>query len=158
MKYTKKVIVCRGIPGSGKSTWAKKFVSEDSINRIRINKDDIRNMLGTYWVPERENLVEFIYNCILNEALLNEYDYIVIDNMNLNNKTCDNIKDAVKEFGNSNYTIDYKDFFIPLDEAIKRDSLREHPIGADTIKSIYRKYKYIFDAEAKHLSLIDHCN
>lgn len=42
----KKLIICRGIQGSGKSTWAKQWCHEDSEHRIRFNNDDIRNMLG----------------------------------------------------------------------------------------------------------------
>ena len=37
----KKLILCRGIQGSGKSTWAKAWVAEDPEHRIRINNDDL---------------------------------------------------------------------------------------------------------------------
>lgn len=47
-----KLIICRGIPASGKSTWAE--------HRVRINQDDIRLMLGKYQVPSREKLVQHI--------------------------------------------------------------------------------------------------
>ena len=50
-----KIILTRGIQGSGKSTWAKKWAEEDSEHRIRWNNDDFRRMLGKYWVPKREN-------------------------------------------------------------------------------------------------------
>lgn len=39
-----KIILCRGIQGSGKSTWARKWVLEDPEHRVRFNNDDIRNM------------------------------------------------------------------------------------------------------------------
>ena len=29
-----KIILCRGIPGSGKSVWSKKWVLEDSEHRV----------------------------------------------------------------------------------------------------------------------------
>lgn len=51
------LIICRGIQGSGKSTWAKQWCHEDPEHRVRFNNDDIRNMLGDYWVPNREKLV-----------------------------------------------------------------------------------------------------
>jgi predicted kinase len=44
---TRQLIICRGIQGSGKSTWAKQWCHEDPENRIRFNNDDIRNMLVT---------------------------------------------------------------------------------------------------------------
>ena len=52
-----KIILCRGIQGSGKTTWARKWVLEDPEHRVRFNNDDIRNMLGKYWVTSRETLV-----------------------------------------------------------------------------------------------------
>lgn len=74
-----KLIITRGLPASGKSTWAKQWVLE---HRVRINQDDIRLMLGKYWVPKREPLVQHIQEEALIEALLKGYD-IVIDNTNL---------------------------------------------------------------------------
>lgn len=50
------LIICRGIQGSGKSTWAKQWCHEDPEHRVRFNNDDVRNMLGDYWVPSRENI------------------------------------------------------------------------------------------------------
>lgn len=61
-----KLILCRGIQGSGKTTWAKQWVLEDPEHRVRFNNDDIRNMLGKYWVPSRElgfNAVERCRYC-----------------------------------------------------------------------------------------------
>ena len=37
-----KLIITRGLPASGKSTWAKQWVLEDTENRVRINQDDIK--------------------------------------------------------------------------------------------------------------------
>ena len=84
---TKKLIICRGIQGSGKSTWAKQWCHEDPENRIRFNNDDIRNMLGDYWVPNREKVVTATYNTVLAYSMQKGYN-IVVDNMNLNPKTC----------------------------------------------------------------------
>ena len=72
-----KIIICRGIPASGKSTWAKQWVLEDPEHRIRINQDDIRNMLGKYWVPSREELVSYINNAIITKAVCLNYDIII---------------------------------------------------------------------------------
>lgn len=58
----RKLIICRGIQGSGKSTWAKQWCHEDPENRIRFNNDDIRNMLGDYWEEKIKEL------CLKNNA------------------------------------------------------------------------------------------
>ena len=91
------LIILQGIQGSGKTTWAKNWVKEDPKHRVRFNQDDIRNMFGVYWVPSRESLVKTMHNSFLNEAMLEGYD-IVLDNMNLNQKTLDEIKEIVEEF------------------------------------------------------------
>ena len=145
----KKLILCRGIQGSGKSTWAKAWVAEDPEHRIRINNDDIRNMLGTYWVPSREFLVTDIKKKSAQYAMYGNYD-IVIDNMNLNPKEVKFWEDIVKTHNNTiqnndyyyKYAIEFKDFFIPLEECIRRDAARPNPIGEKVIRDTWRKYKH----------------
>lgn len=138
-----KLIIVRGLPGSGKSTWAKAWVAEDPTHRVRLNWDDMRNMMGPYWVPERENtsVLKELRERFLAHMMERDWD-IVCDNMNLNPKEVEFYKDAV-ETSNKNghsYTIEFKDFFIPVEECIRRDAMRVNPIGEKTIKSLYRKY------------------
>jgi predicted kinase len=45
------LIICVGLPASGKSTFSKSWVLEDPKTRVRVCRDDIRRMLGLYWVP-----------------------------------------------------------------------------------------------------------
>jgi len=141
----KKLILCRGIQGSGKSTWAKAWVAEDPENRIRINNDDMRNMLGPYWVPDREMLVSDIKLSIAQNAMNRGYD-IVVDNMNLNSKEVTFWKNLVnvnnKDIDSYEYEIEFKDFFIPLEECIRRDANRPNPIGEKVIRDTWRKYKH----------------
>ena len=147
------LIILQGIPSSGKTTWAKNWVNEDSEHRVRFNRDDIRNMLGKYWVPSRESLINAIYESFLNQAMLEGYD-IVLDNMNLNQKTLAKIKETVEEFNkwislspvDLHYNIKYQTFFdTPLEECIARDAKRENPIGEEVIRNTYNKYKDIIN-------------
>lgn len=142
---TKKLIICRGIQGSGKSTWAKQWCHEDPENRIRFNNDDVRNMLGDYWVPNREKVVTATYNTVLAYSMEKGYN-IVVDNMNLNPKTCAELEKMVKDFNGNyaydwKYEVEYKDFFIPVDECIRRDAMRPNPIGEKVIKATWRRYR-----------------
>ena len=57
----KTILILRGLQGSGKTTFAKEWVNKDPESRVRFNRDDIRNMLGKYWVPKRESLITDIY-------------------------------------------------------------------------------------------------
>lgn len=143
-----KIILCRGIQGSGKTTWAKQWVLEDPENRVRFNNDDIRNMLGNYWVPSREKLVNSIKHCTLMSAMLENYD-IVVDNMNLNSKESlyfDTLITAWNKVQSNKYEIEFKDFFIPLQDCIDRDAKRPNPIGEYVIRKTYEKYKNIIES------------
>lgn len=133
-----KLIICRGIPASGKSTWAKQWVNKDPKKRVRINMDDIRNMLGKYWVPEREPLVVKILMSSFLDAIDLSYD-IVLDNTNLNQQAYETYVKMAQEH---KYTITYKDFFdTPLSVCLERDSKRECPIGEKVIRSFYNRNK-----------------
>lgn len=141
-----KLILCRGIQGSGKTTWAKQWVLEDPEHRVRFNNDDIRNMLGKYWVPSREHLVSDIKKDFIASAMEFGYD-IVVDNMNFNPKEIEyyeNLVDSTLGYMNC-YSLEYKDFFIPLEVCIERDSKRENPIGEEVIRKTYERYKSIIE-------------
>lgn len=156
-----KIILCRGIQGSGKTTWAKQWVLEDPEHRVRFNNDDIRNMLGKYWVPSRELLVSELKAQFIGTSMSMRYD-IVIDNMNLNPKEVEYYKEHIEthnqiieeleektklSFPDDKYELEFKDFFIPLQECIERDSKRPNPIGEEVIRKTYEKYKDILKVQ-----------
>lgn len=111
-------------------------------------------MLGKYWVPSREGIVSALKREFLYSAMSCGYD-IIIDNMNLNPKEVKYFQDLVDGWNNPKgivlavvraiYEIEFKDFFVPLEECIRRDSLRENPIGEEIIRNTYNKYKYIIE-------------
>ena len=164
-----KIILCWGISGSGKTTWAKQWVEEDPVHRIRLNYDDLRTMLGKYWVPEREPLMLHIFREALEEAMTKEYD-IVIDNMsNLNPKHIAEYKDIIDCYNGSSdtdntYELEFKLFDTPVDECIRRDALRPLPIGEKVIRQQWRKYRDFIIQEsikampkAKQNPTLPHC-
>lgn len=150
----RKLIICRGIQGSGKSTWAKQWCHESPEHRVRFNNDDIRNMLGDYWVPSREKLVTEAKANMITFALIKGYD-VVVDNMNLNPKEdawirtlCENIE---KDTG-IHVNIEYKDFWTPVEECILRDAARPNPIGEKIIKETWRRYRnFIISSDIKEM-------
>lgn len=146
----RKVLVLRGLQGSGKTTFAKQWVNENPEHRVRFNRDDIRNMLGKYWVPSREPLINDLYKQFLESAIFSRHYDVVIDNMNLDEKYVKEIEETVRQRNKMyedcedipQYEIEVKDFFhIPLQVCIERDAQRENPIGAEVIRRTYNKYK-----------------
>ena len=147
-----KIVLCQGIQGSGKSTWALKWAQEDPEHRVRWNNDDFRNLMGKYWVPSREHVVREIREHFIKYNMTSQYD-IVVDDMNLNPKTIKYYKEAVELYNKlqSNsarwYTLEFKLFNTPLEVCIERDSKRENPIGKEVITETYNRYKEYLNAE-----------
>ena len=107
----------------------------------------MRNMMGEYWVPERENtgIMKTLRTSFLNEMMQKGWD-IVIDNMNLNPKDWEFYEGVVKSFNENypdiKYEIEYKDFFTPVEECIRRDAMRPNPIGEQVIRATWKRYRH----------------
>ena len=149
----KKIILTRGIPASGKSTWAKQEVLKDPKHSIRINRDDLRNMSGKYCVPTREKYILLCRNLLLNTAIYMNFNTIIIDDMNLNPRDIDYIIKAINIFNKvlkNQYKIEFKDFTnVPLDVCLERDSKRENPLGEKVIRDIFNKYQTRYNLKEK---------
>lgn len=130
-----KVIVPRGIQGSGKSYFSKELAEANPKTVVRISMDDIRNMSGQYWVPSRESYIGALKESAASLALREGYN-IVLDNMNLSERELSWIE---SEF--SGCEIIFAEFFLPLDICISRDASREKPIGAGILKKTWERSK-----------------
>jgi len=144
-----KIIIVRGIQGSGKSTWSREWAEMDPNHRVRFNQDDIRNMMGVYWVPTRECLIKHMKETFLTMAMAKGFD-IVMDNMNLNPAEIAWIEAKVMEHNhfedpNNKYETEFQDFKTPVEECIRRDALRKNPIGEKVIRATYEKYKSFYE-------------
>jgi predicted kinase len=150
MKEEHIIILTVGIQGSGKSTFAKQWALEDPEHRARFNNDDVRNMLGKYWVPKRESVVADVRKQVLKSLMEKGYD-IVVDNMNLNPKEKEFFNNIIDNWNKNespfHYTLELKYFFTPLKECIRRDALRANPIGEKVIRETYERYKSIIKQE-----------
>lgn len=133
--------VTQGLPASGKTTWARKWVNEDPKNRVRINRDDIRKMLGPYWIPTREKLVTSIENDMLIQSLFRDYD-VVIDATNL--RGIDRFKTLLYKNALDSVELELVDHFLEVDlkTCIQRDQQRSGDafVGKEPITRMYNKY------------------
>ena len=152
-KTVHKIIICQGIQGSGKSTWARKWAQEDPSHRVRWNNDDMRVLMGQYWVPSREPLLSKIRALFMNTTMDYGFD-IVIDDMNLNPHTTEYYEVLVQAYNATHedkYVIEYRLFNTPLDVCIERDAKRKNPIGAKVLTDTYTKYeKLIAELDEKY--------
>lgn len=132
----KKVIMLRGLPASGKSTWAKDIVTNNN-NYVRINKDDIRSMLGNKWSKEAEKLVVNFRDRAIESALIRNYN-VIVDDTNFYPVHEQSIRQIAQTF---NADFEIKEFNTPVLECIERDSLRgDKSVGKKVIYEMYQKY------------------
>lgn len=147
----KKIIICVGISGSGKSTWATKFLKENH-NFLRINRDDIRKVLvgdlnGYYQRSDLNDIERFINKIETDLYTSINYNHrnIIIDNTNLKQQYINKWIDLAED---DYYDIKFKLFDIELDQAKYRVHCRE------TVKDSNSLYKtYAYEEAQKDLSL-----
>lgn len=135
-----KVILTVGIPGSGKSTWAKAEIAKDPDNWVRINNDDLRAMMnGSVWSSDYEKIITDTRNYLIRDALKRN-KHVIVDNVNLNRRHFDDVCRIAKSL-NKNIQVFEKDFFVELEDAIARDAKREGKasVGEAVIKKWWKE-------------------
>ncbi len=134
-----KIIFCKGVPSSGKSTWARSEVLKDPLNYVRINNDEIRSMLnGSSFSQEYEKLVSSTRLFLIKKAIESNR-HVVVDNVNANSRHWDDVVSICKK-ANKDIMLFEKLFYIDLDEAIARDAKREGKakVGEEVVKKFWK--------------------
>lgn len=127
-----KIIITRGLPASGKTTWALQQVSND-LNIAVICKDDIRLENNN---NIKESKVIEIRNQRTKEALDKHLTVIWADT-NFNPIHELKALEFGKEYG---IKVEIKEFDTPLEECIKRDNKRANGVGEKVITKMYNQY------------------
>jgi predicted kinase len=130
------IILCIGLPASGKSTWAKEFCINNP-TFVRINKDDIRDLLGSPVFNHKfENSVLDIQRR-MGLAVLDTGKSLIVDDTNFapKHETYWGIIATTRGIGLGTMFFD-----TPVEECIERDSKREKPVGKAVIMDMYKKY------------------
>lgn len=129
----------RGLPASGKTTWAKEQIANAPKNSIkRINKDDLRDMLdNSQWSKGNEALVLQVRDFIVVEALMGG-KHVIVDDTNLVPKHEETLRAIAKRLGATFKIQDFTD--VSVDECINRDGARAKPVGPKVIQSMYDKF------------------
>lgn len=132
------IIMTKGLPASGKSTWAKKHLL-DFNNWKRINRDELRAMIdGGTWTPDNERFIIKTRNSLLKLALKQGYN-VIIDDTNLKASNFDDVCKVAQSVG-KRIIVQERCFEIEPNEAIARDSGRLGQVGAKVINDMYIRY------------------
>lgn len=132
-----KLLILQGLPASGKTTWAREFLGKNK-NWVRVNRDDLRNMRGEYWIPKQEDLITEWENETILIALTQGYS-VILDATNLDHQRNEaRVNLLLNSF--PDLKVDYKFFRISPEEAIERDLKRANSVGQKVINKFYNKY------------------
>lgn len=139
-----RIILLKGLPGSGKSTWRKEFIRQNP-KWVYTNKDEIRRNLrlikgiaGDGWNKSLEKDVEEIeYNVVV--QYLSGGHNIIIDNTHLDPRHEEKYRKlAIAWYGD----FEVKFFDVPLEECLRRNALREGEarVPEEAIRNMYNKW------------------
>lgn len=139
----KKVILMRGLPGSGKSTYAKQLVDNNPGMYKRINRDDLRAMFDNGTTNKsNEKFIKQVRDMLIVKAL-EDGKHVIVDDTNLSETNETRIKQLVHQFNkehNDNVAVEVKEMDTSLEESLERDAKREKPVGDKVIRQMHRQF------------------
>lgn len=130
--------ITRGLPASGKTTWAKAWVAVNPAARARVNRDDYRAMMfdhPDYTWPQESAVTEASRTAV--KSLLAMGRDVVCDDMNLRPKY---VREWARFARANGAELEVMEFPLSLEESIERDAVRANSVGADVIRKMGQKY------------------
>lgn len=132
-----KVIILKGLPASGKSTWSREYMASHP-NTKRVNKDDLRAMIDNgVWDRDREKFILQIRDDIILQSLKKSFD-VIVDDTNLSPKHINRIKATTPNTAEIVINDEFLD--VSLVECIQRDQDRENSVGRKVIEGMYNQF------------------
>lgn len=135
-----KILMLKGLPGSGKSTYAKDLM-ENEPNWKRVNKDLLREMLDAgNWSKKNEDTILNVRGHLI-EELLSEGFNVIVDDTNFNPSHEAVIRSIADRFEGTPVEFEIKFFDTPVQDCILRDAARgDKSVGAKVILDMHNKY------------------
>ena len=139
----KTILILKGLPASGKTTFAKKLLDDEPGKWKRLNKDELRMMLtNNHHTQANEKFVERVRDLMLVEAL-KDGKHVIIDDTNLADRPVARIENVVQQYRletGDEVRIEYREMIATIDECIDRDRNREKKVGDAVIERMYRQH------------------
>lgn len=133
-----KLTIAKGLPGSGKTTWAKR-----QQGAWRVNRDDVRAQYTSAWDFlnfDRERAVTAIQRQMV-LVLLASDEWVIVDDTNLHLPHLTEVMSWATEAGLSKGDVTFKDFTdVPVELCIARDAARPNPVGEAVIRRMHDRY------------------
>ncbi len=161
LRSNMKAYITVGLPASGKSTWAREFAKTHPV--VIVNNDTIRNEIYARlghrnWSKEIEAEVKRIREEMILDAAKQGMD-VIVDNTHMNPWSRNQIEHFCKQNGFETEIVDFTE--VPIDECIRRDSLRtgHEKVGEEVIRKMWKTYttkkaiRYLPDYQVNGLPL-----
>jgi predicted kinase len=145
------ITLTRGLPASGKSTYAEKMMALSPGQVVRVERDMLRDQLFAsrqYSAPkdapeeekqafkkylaDRENTITTVQFAMA-ESAVKAGKSVIVSDTNLRAKFA---REWVKFAAKLGADFQVVDFDVPVDECIRRDSLRAKPVGEKVIRDM----------------------
>ena len=121
-----------GIPGSGKSTWARDFGGR----AIIVSTDQIREEFWGDASDQRNPKKVFEYAYAVTKCALADGHNVIFDATNLTKKTRARLLEETKRFTNEKYAIV---FMTPFDTCMRRNAARARVVPENVLEAMLRK-------------------
>ena len=138
------LIACRGLPGSGKTTWTRQQLAAAPPGTLmRVNRDDLRRMMLPVDyrrpVPEIEQRVSLIVDLIVT-GLFNCGISVIVDDTNLHPEHLRQVLTVAQWPWATWRVADFVD--VPLETCIARDAMRDEAdrVGREVIVDMHEQH------------------
>lgn len=141
-KTNQKILILKGLPGSGKTKFAKELQAREPGKWKRVNKDDLRDMVDDgKWSSEREKFILKIRDSLIYDALATGYN-VISDDTNFEPRHEAQIRNLASVFASKDIEIEVKFIDTPLDECILNDATRlpGESVGEKVIRDMHKRY------------------
>ena len=129
-----KIYLSKGLPASGKTTWANEKVRTSEGKIININKDDLRSMLHSDKSSKRREAFVIEAQTALTKLAFSMGHDVIWSDTNLNpihEERANTLSDCVE-------IVDFT--HVSLQDCISRDKNRINPVGEKAIRDQYNKW------------------
>jgi T4 RnlA family RNA ligase len=128
---TLKLILTKGLPASGKTTWAREYIQKNP-ETANLCKDDLRSQLsGT---GKREKRIVKVRD-LLTEYYFEQGYSVIWSDTNLNPVHLQRAHELAEKHQAKVIVQDFT--YVPLAECIKRDLVRPNSVGQEAIEQMY---------------------